>query len=158
MNDQMLSNIRTTDEKNLMINLIEEILENIFKRDQKDYSRSPFSEKMKMIIFAEINDRKIKNDRKMMEKYLDELLLIVKKLPELKLTIAIDPSEDLITSVKNWTSKNLSQDVIIDFETKPEIIGGTIIVSPNGKYANYALSEQIDKFFTEKRQEINALL
>lgn len=158
MNDLILSSIRTTDEKNQTVNLIEEMLENIFKRDQEVYAQSPFSKKMSGLIIAEIEKRKISSDRKQAEKYLEDLLLVVKKLPEMRLTIAIDPTEDLIKSVKNWTERNLSREIILDFEVKPEIIGGTIIVSPKGQYANYALSEQIDRFFTNKRQEITNLL
>jgi F0F1-type ATP synthase delta subunit len=158
MND-LLSNIRTAQEKNEAINLIEEILENIFKREPKDYSNhSPFTKNMSEKIFAEIDNKKIRQDRKQMEAYLMPMLKEIKSMKEVKLTVAATPSEEIINNVKSWLSKNVSQSTVISFEVKPEIIGGVIMVSPSGKYINYALSEQIDKFFTDKKQAILSLL
>jgi helix-turn-helix protein len=47
---------------------------------------------------------------------------------------------------------------VFNIEVKSEIIAGAIVMSQKGEYGNYSLSSQLDKFFTEKKQEVLSLL
>lgn len=155
----ILQNVRTSKDKYELINLLEEFEENIFKRDPRDYSsHSPFVASMSKFLITEIKKKGLENDRKATEKFLEILLTAAKALPELKITIAVEPTEDLIVKIKEWTNKNISRETVIDITVKKEIVGGIIIVSPQGQYVNYSLSDQLDNIFTNKRQEISSLL
>lgn len=155
----IVSSLRTTKEKYELINLIEEIEENVFKKDPKDYStQSPFIIKMSKLIYSEINSKGLTNNRKSIESYLEKLIKITKEVPEMKLTLAIEPTQDLIMKIKDWTARNISREIVLDISVKKEILGGLILVSAEGKYINFSVQEQIDNYFTQKRQEIASLL
>lgn len=72
------------------------------------------------------------------DKLLKDLMEKIKSRRLLKLTLAIDPSEDIISEVYEWAVKNISEDIVIDISKDKEILGGAI-VSYEGKYFDYTL-------------------
>jgi len=154
----ILKHVRTVDERTELIELIEELLENNFKRDQSPIPNTAFSKNASDAIRREINIRGIENNRSEIEKFLESILTEVKQLPEIRISIAIQPTETLINSLKSWAEKNDLNNVVFAIEVKSEIIAGAIVMSHKGEYGNYSLSSQLDKFFIEKKQEVLSLL
>jgi len=154
----VLNHIRTTEEKNELIELIEELLENNFRRDQKPLPNTPFSKNATDAIHAQINELGASNNREEIEKYLEALLSEVKKLPEMRISIAISPTENLKNNLKNWATENGLGNLTFNIEVRSEIIAGAVIMSHEGEYGNYSLSSQLENYFTNKKQEVLALL
>ena len=154
----ILKHVRTLDERSELIELIEELLENNFRRDQSPIPNTAFSKNATDAIHREVNNRKIANNREEIEKFLQSILTEVKKLPEIRISIAIQPTETLINNLKAWAEKNGLNNPVFNIEVKSEIIAGAIVMSNEGEYRNYSLSTQLDKFFIEKKQEILSLL
>jgi F0F1-type ATP synthase delta subunit len=154
----LLKHVRTIDERTELIELVEELLENNFRRDQSPIPNTAFSKNASDAINREINIRGITNNRSEMEKFLESILSEVKKLPEIRISIAIQPTETLINNLKVWAEKNGLNNAVFVIEVKSEIIAGAIVMSHKGEYGNYSLSSQLDKFFTDKKQEVISLL
>ena len=154
----IFKHIRTADERNELIELIEELIENNFRRDQEPLPGSPFSKNATDAIYVQMNSLGISNSREDIEKFLEKILEGVKKLPELRISIAISPTENLKKNLKDWANNNDMSNVIFNIEVKSEIVAGAIIMSPEGEYGNYSLSSQLDKYFVEQRQEVLQLL
>ncbi len=156
----ILNLIKTTDEQNSFINLIENMLENTFKRTpekDEELEHSPFLESISSAITFAIQKRNISNDRNGIEQFLESILTKAKEIPIMKITISFSPSEKLTISLKEWANKNISGNVIFNITTDPKILGGAVIMS-KGEYSNYSLSDKIDKFFLTKKQEVLLLL
>ena len=154
----ILKHVRTTEERSELVNLLEELIENNFKRDPKPISGSPFSKNATDAIYSEISKLGIANNREEIEKFLETILSEAKSLPEIRISIAIPPSENLINNLRKWSYDNNLNNVIFNIDVKSEIVAGAIIMSPEGEYADFSLSNQINKFFKEKRQEVLSLL
>ena len=154
----IFKHIRTTDERSEFIDLVEKLIENNFKRDQDPLPNTPFSKNAIDTIYAEINRLGVSKDREGIEKVLEEILDKVKELPEARISIAITPTENLKNSLKTWAIENNIPNVIFNIEVRSEIVAGAIIMSPEGEYGNYSLSNQLDNYFSTKKQEVLALL
>lgn len=150
--------IRTKDEQSELINLIEEMIKNLYKAQNKTESSSPLralltNEIIKIMQAQKISENKIKS-----EKFLNSLLDAARNLTVLKLTIAIEPDQKMITSIKNWADKNGLNGGIFEFIIDPNILGGAVIVNHKGSYADYSLLKRIDELFLNQKQLISKLL
>lgn len=156
--DFILRYIMTVEQKNDLVNLLENLIENIFKKDPTTNPNSSFEKKALEIIYFEIERRKIQNDPEKIEDFLKKVLDEAKAMSVLKLTIAIPPSESLIEKLKDWAEANKFINMVFDIEVKPDLIAGAIIVTKEGKYIKYSLSEMLDYYFMSKKLELSALL
>ena len=110
------------------------------------------------VIYSEINEQGISNDQEEIQKYLEGLHKEVKELPEIRIAIAIPPSERLMTKLKDWSEQNDIQNAVFDIEVKRDIVAGAIVMSPEGEYSNYSLSNQLDEYFKNKKDAVLSLL
>lgn len=153
--------VKTTDEQNELINLIEELIENNFKdklTPSDNTLNSKFAKKLWEVVSAAIISEKISDDKKSIEKFLNSLLREVRLLNRLRITLAFEPNEITMGKLKRWAETNLSGNLIYDIEIDPQILGGTIIVSDDGKYADFSLSRKFNGLFLTRKQEILSLL
>lgn len=156
--DFLLSYIMTSQQKNDLVSLLEEYTEDIFKRAARPTPKSLFEKKALEIIYFEIERLKIGEDPMQTESFLKKLLEETKAMPELKITIAISPTEELLVKLKEWAQKYYSNNLVFDIDINPEIIAGAIIISEEGKYIKYSLSDMLDYYFTARKQELVSLL
>lgn len=156
--DFILRYIMTVEQKNDLINLLETLIGDIFKNNTKPSPNSSFEKKALEIIYFEIEKRKIENNPTEIEAFLQKVLEETKAMPELKLSIAVPPSENLIEKLKEWAEVNKLINLVFDIEIKPELIAGAIIISQKGKYIKYSLSDMLDDYFESKKPELINLL
>jgi F0F1-type ATP synthase delta subunit len=71
-----------------------------------------------------------------------ELKNFLKKLPEVKLEIAFEPSREFVFKLGEWFKRELGKKVILNLISNPEIIGGAII-EYQGKYLDLSLVKEI---------------
>ena len=153
-NSSILKLIRTTEEKEESISLIKSLLENNYKNrlTAEFESSSPFLGNLWNYISSKIT--KFEGNRLEIEKYLNSVLVKIQDQKTLKITLAIKPSEKLVDTITNWAQKNLSEEIIFDIEVDPRIIGGAIIISNKGEFADFSLLKKIDNIFSSKKAEI----
>lgn len=155
--NNILKLIRTTEERDELIDLLEIMLQNIFKDKAHSAIKNVQSSIMKNLYSAisyEFETLKISNDIKEIEKYLNSLLLQTKNLRTLKMSIATPPTEKLIQSLSKWAEKNLSGKTIFDIKVDSKILGGAIIINKEGDYSDFSLLKKIDDVFLNQKQEI----
>lgn len=153
--------IRTAHEQNELISLIEKLLENNFKEEltpSEEILNSSFARILWNAISSALVGGNISGNKKETEKFLDSLLIKTKSLNKLKITIAFEPKDALLESLSKWAGSNLSGNVIFDFKLDPQILGGAIIASDKGEYADFSLSKKINDLFLQQKQEILSLL
>ena len=157
----ILKLVRTTEEQNHLISLIEVLLENNFKERalaNDEFGNSNFMKNASDTIISEQTKLNIVENKKEKEKFLNSLLDLVRNLNTLKISIAVRPNEELVKALDKWTGQNLSGKVIFDLNFDPDILGGAIIINKKGDYANYSLLKKIDAFFLNHKQDILSLL
>lgn len=154
---KVLKLIRTSGEKEELINLIEKLVEETYKDkfDETSEYSSDLGKKIWDEISLEISSRGISNNRREIEKYLNTLLEKIRTINSLKLTLAISPSEELITALSKWVEKNLSEKIIFDIKVDPKIIGGAIITSDKGEFADFSLLKKINLIFKAKKSIVS---
>ena len=159
--NSILKLIRTTSDQSRLINLIEHMQSNIFKKTP-DYSfldlESAYIKNLLTTIEEVIKTKNLTNNRTEIEKFLELLLLKTSELNVMKISIAIDPSDKLINDLKDWANKNVSVNTIFDITIDPQIQGGAIIINDKGDYINYSLTVRIDQNLVSKQQELMAIL
>lgn len=154
----ILNHVRTAEERNQLIDLVEEMISNAFKRDPDTLENSPFVKKAYEVISSQLNSLNIENNREETEKYLEQLLKIVRELPEIEISIAVAPTDELINKIRQWADDNKMGHMIFNIKVKADIGAGSIIMSHKGEYGDYSLENQLNKYFKNKRQEIFSLL
>jgi F0F1-type ATP synthase delta subunit len=159
--DSILQLIRTTYERSRLVNLIEHLQENIFKRTP-DYSflnsESAFIKNILDAIEKVLQARGFSNNRTATDKFLESLKEKAQNLDVFKITVAFDPTEKLVSDLKLWANKNSTPTTIFDISVDPHIQGGAIITNDQGEYVNYSLSLMLDKSLVNKKSELMALL
>jgi len=76
---------------------------------------------------------------------LREIKTSIESLRELKLTIAIKPTEEMIEKIYNWATKNIDPKIILDICVDPKILSGAQ-VSFEGKFGNYGLQPRWEEY------------
>ena len=73
----------------------------------------------------------------------------LKKIPELKLELAFQPSIEFLIKIKQWFKEKNQREVILDLSVNPEVVGGAII-EYQGKYLNLSVGKKIDELFSKE--------
>jgi F0F1-type ATP synthase delta subunit len=81
-----------------------------------------------------------------LEKYLNLIKEKVQSFKFLKLTLAINPSEELVETISYWITKNIGQMVLIDLNFDKSIIAGGLIEF-EGKYKDFSIKSKLEKYF-----------
>lgn len=157
----ILSLVTTKSQQTEALNLIEKLLSELYKNNDKNKTQnqniinaSPlYQEILKTIQAQNISDNKTQ-----VEKFLNSLMDAIKKLNLLKISIAIEPNQEMTNSLKIWLNKNKVTNTILDFEVNPGIIGGAIISGEKGTYADFSILKKINDVFLNQKQEILKLL
>lgn len=88
---------------------------------------------------------------------LDEFKAQFYKIQVVSLTVAIEPTQDLLVKLQSWFSENLGQRVIFDLKVDPQIIGGIKLICRN-HFRDFSLSSTIEDITKSEfmRDEVKA--
>lgn len=81
--------------------------------------------------------------------FFDEFKNYLRKIPQVKLEIAFEPSEDFLLRIKKWFKEESHQEVVLDVTLNPKIVGGAII-EYQGYFRDFSLAKEIDRLFVGK--------
>lgn len=115
-----LNEIKTLEERNLILSDITSIKRKDFDSVRKDY--------LEVLKNTDLND-------------------LVKKLDSfevIKIIIAIEPTIGILETISSFIKKNTNKRILIDFEIQKEIIGGLQIIY-KGKYYDVSVLSLINK-------------
>lgn len=77
----------------------------------------------------------------------------IRKARILSLTLAYTPSKKMTANICWWVKKEFGDDVVVELNTNPELVGGAIIVF-EGKYIDQSVKKKLDILFEVKKEEI----
>ena len=152
----ILRSVKTTEHARDLLSEIDILLESLFKTDSKAFEKalnsiSAVSSQMLKEIF--IRNYGSFENKAMIKECLIGLKEEMQKLKILKISLALEVSENLIDNLFNWVLKNLKAGIILNINTDKSIIGGAIIEF-EGRYKDFSLKKALEEVFATKRAEI----
>ena len=98
------------------------------------------------VVFKELEQRGLepKADAGQMQ-MLTDIIHHMKALPQVKVTLAFEPSVTFISFINSVISKEVGQKVLLDILVDQFIVAG-VTFEFRGKFVDYTLADSIDKF------------
>ncbi len=84
---------------------------------------------------------------------LQDISAHIESLKTVNLTLAIQPSEIVLTSIREKIYEIIRQDFIIELTLDKKIIGG-LILNYNGKYIDLSINKILPEFIGKRKNEI----
>ena len=155
--NDILGDIKTVGELDNFLAEIENVLASLFKVKNKSIEeildktagKSTAGQIKKLMANNKINP----SDYSSVEKLLNNIKEAFKKIQILKISLAVDPSEEMIGHIFDWVKENLGKGIILDIDKDESILGGAII-SFNGTYKDFSLRRALEEIFQTKKDEI----
>ncbi len=136
---------------------IDNILSSLFKvknRKIEEILDKTMGQKTLKIVKKLVQENKIdSSDYNSLDKLLNGIKQDFKKIRILKMSLAIDPTSEIIDHVFDWVKKNLGEGIVLDIDKDESIFGGAII-SFNGIYKDLSLRRNLEGIFQTKKGEI----
>ncbi len=153
----ILGDIKTVGELEDFVLEIDIILGNLYKRSDKTTDEI-FDKKVRKSTAIRIKKLIEKNgintsDYPAAEKLLFGLKDYLKKCKVLKMSLAIEPTEEIVDHIFNWVLENIGDGIVLDIDKDESILGGAII-SFGGLYKDFSLRRNLEEIFQTKKDEI----
>ncbi len=152
-----LRDIKTREQLEEFSAEIDNILSSLFKiknRNIEDVLEKTVGQKTIKIIKKLVQENKIdSSDYNSLEKVLTSIKQDLKKIRTLKISLAINPTSEIIDRLFDWAKKNLGEGIILDIDKNETILGGAII-SFDGIYKDFSLKNTLEEIFKDKKSEI----
>ena len=152
-----LRDIKTIEQLEEFSSEIDNILSNLFKvknRNIEEILDRTVGQKTLEIVKKLVRENKIdSSDYNSLDKLLSGIKQDLKKIRILKMSLAIDPTFEIIDRLFDWVRKNLGEGIILDIDKNETILGGAII-SFDGEYKDFSLKRALEGIFQTKKGEI----
>lgn len=157
INYTISKDIRTVQEADNFCSEIDSILENSYKIKNKNLDEilsSLTGISTSSLIKKILSDNNISSsDFASCEKILSQVKDGVKKMKVVKITLAIDPSNEIIAHISEWINQNLETNTLIDIDKDESILGGAVL-SINGKYKDFSLKKNLEDVLARNKNEL----
>lgn len=84
---------------------------------------------------------------------LEKIKQEIGKFKILKLTIAFEPTEEILGNILDFVRANFGEQIVLDYEVDKNILGGAVVVY-EGFYEDYSLGKVLEETLQTKREEI----
>lgn len=148
MYSDFLSLVRTDSEKLLLISEIDTVIDSLYATDTNS---------LKNTLAKNVRTETSSFFQKAYEKeknflgFLKALRQIILELKEINITIAVDPSNEIVDTVHSWLETNIGKSLIINFEKNESLIGGAQI-SYMGKYFELTLKKELENTLANRNK------
>lgn len=154
--DTILKQVRTTREAEKFTEDLENIFSNLYKVKNKNLdqvlSKSIGTSSSSLIKTLLEENKVLASDLPSCEKLLGGVREEIKSMNVIKITLAIDPSDEIIAHLWDFINQNFGK-ALIDLELNESILGGAVI-SINGKYKDFSLRKSLEEIFLSRKTEI----
>lgn len=154
MYSAVLRHVRTKEDAISLANEIDLLIEALYGQDGKfeeilgSSVKNWFAGEIKQV-FQDVSIDKAK--------YLKDLKVKLSSLKELKLTVALEPTETGLDRIHSWIIENIGEEVVLDISKNPAILGGAVVIY-KGNYRNYSLRKKLEDYFIKSKGEIQQIL
>ncbi|GEM_PF-6760297 len=94
------------------------------------------------------------SDMSSVQEFLKQLIDLIRNLPVVTITVAIEPNEQTIGKILSWLRINVDKTIILETQVDSHLVGG-ITLGWQGKYADLSVKSKMDQINNEN--EINLL-
>ena len=152
--------IRTKGEKDLLRDRISELEAAIFRSDPNGGEKiitTHFPEHLAVIMRKILQDPVFKDSPEMLKKFFQELRDTIDILQLLKLSLAFNPSEEMIIRLHEWVKKNLGSGVVLDINYDGSMLGGARIIF-KGRYKEVTLAQMITEVLAKEKTTVMGMI
>lgn len=150
MYSDILSEIKTSSDRDLLIGELEAIKKALFSSKKAELEEILKSE-LRLSTASIIKNQMEKGVE--MKDYLSGLIYALNNLPEVKLTLGFEPSETTLLIIYSWLTANIAKQMVVNIEIDSKILGGAVI-SYNGKYYDGSLVKTLEATLLANKQQI----
>lgn len=151
MDSKLLSSVRTTDERNLLLGELHMLEHSLYRTGPQGFDEV-LTNQVRAWVAGIIKDE-INSGISDKKQYLRELIEQLKSVRLLKITLGCDPSEGILQAISEWVSKNLGTGAVADVEVDESLLGGAR-VAYEGKYSDQTLLMRWDQAWKDHRKEL----
>ncbi len=155
MFDEIVSSVKTIDEKQMLLDEIELLLHSLYKKSAQSFEdvlrtqvRSRIAQKIEEILRKESGEK---------HAILEKLQETVLDLPVMELTLAFEPTETSLQRLSTWVKTNVGAKVVFQLKYDRSILGGVIMIH-EGEYRDYSVRRQLERIINEEQGQIAQLL
>lgn len=154
MFSNLLSRIRTTEEKDKLLQEVELLLQSLYEQRGVGFD-STLTAKVRAWV-AEVIRREI-NKAGSREDYLEKLKDILVSLKKLTLTLGFEPTDKSLDKFASFVLKKKGEGIVLEIIYDPKIIAGAIIVY-EGNYRDFSLKKVFEREINAKENELMQIL
>lgn len=154
MYSEILANIRTKEDAWALEQELDILLDKLYSAKADEFSHAlehDVRSNVALIIKSSIEKAKIDRD-----KYLQRLKNELKKLKEIQLTLAFEPTDATLEKIFLWVRENVGEGIILDINYSKTISGGAVIIH-KGKYRDYSLKKLIRNDLDNNKQKVETM-
>lgn len=152
----ILELIKTTEDKNTFTLQLQEIQGKLFspKAELQEILEKiiPYEQKEKLLLFAHKYGASL-SEMKSFENFLVQMQQAIQHLPEVSITLACKPTQQILESIISWFCTQTKQPVLLDVRVDASLIGGAVI-GYKGKYQDFSIKKKL----LEKKEKGELLL
>ncbi len=154
MYSDILTSIRTKEDAWALEQEIDILLDKLYSVKADEFSHAlehDVRSNVALIIKSSIEKARIDRD-----KYLQGLKNELKKLKEIQLTLAFEPTDATLEKIFLWVRENVGKGIILDLNYSKTISGGAVIIH-KGKYRDYSLKKLIRNDLDTNKQKVETM-
>ena len=103
----------------------------------------PYGKREKIIHLAHDQHIDVANIQTM-QVFIEELKAVVMSLPEISITVAVEPNQSMITAISSWFTAHLKKPMVLDITINKNLIGGAIL-GYQGIYKDFSVKKKLDE-------------
>lgn len=139
MYSDFLSYVRTESERRILVNEIDAVVDSLYMIDG-----NPLENTLNKSVRSEISElfRTAKAKETNFLGFLKSLRQIILEMKTINITLAKEPTDEIIDSIHTWLTRNVGKELIINFGKDEDLIGGAQI-DYQGKYFELSLKKEL---------------
>lgn len=145
-----VSLVKTKYDQEILLGEIDLILASLYLTNGGALQET-LDKKIRAEVSSLVKEAKLKE--KNFQGFLKSLRQILIELKEVDLTIAIDPTEEIVNQTYNWLKTYLNQSLVINFNKNPDLVGGAQIAY-KGKYFEFSLKKELAEVLKGKQANL----
>ncbi len=151
MYKEILKNIRTARDVLRAKEEIDLLLDSLYKSDTEAYDTT--LKKHVRQWFSELVQNQINKNKVDKEKFLKGLGKKLDEMRRVKLTIAYEPTQNMVDGISDWIKERVGEDVVVEFSYNPGVLAGAVVVY-KGEYRDFSLRKKLDLYFETNHTNI----
>jgi F0F1-type ATP synthase delta subunit len=154
--DEYIAELLTRSEVMSFLAEIEGMKEAVYKTGEKSLEqvlRSGVGAKSAGVVLAQLEKSGKLANQEYADKFLGEVVDRLKLMPVVKLELAIDPTREFLTKVRDRITEYIGQQVAVDYQIEPKLMAG-MRVAYEGKYFEASLEAKWPEVWAEIKAKL----